>query len=155
MRKKEKYQNEMSFEKAVNKLRELIGRGIILKNKKNGEEVRLSRRSIGKLLSNAAVAKSIANGFTRGQHYAAASDIDNLFVNSIKILTQPDKYKNLDIVAMHRFIAPLFGSNKVYITVKEAKEQGKRIYTIELIEMRKLEGILEEAKLNSANFPHF
>jgi len=38
---------------------------------------------------------------------------------------------------MHRFVAPLFGDNAAYITVKEATEHGKRIYSVELIEMRK------------------
>jgi hypothetical protein len=67
---------------------------------KDGEEARMS---------NAAVAKSINNGFTKEQHYAVASDIDNLFENSTKALSHPDKYKNPDIKAMHRFTSPLFG----------------------------------------------
>jgi hypothetical protein len=151
--KAREYQIGMNFKDSVNKLRKLIGEGLVLKNKNNGEEVNLSKRSIGKLVSNAAVNKSIANGFNREQHYAVASDIGDLFKNSIKLLKHPDKHGNLDVVAMHRFAAPLFGSNAAYITIKEAREQGKRIYTIELMEIGKLEGILEEAKLNSTSSP--
>jgi hypothetical protein len=41
------------------------------------------------------------------------------------------------VKAIHKFSAPLFGDNMAYITVKEAAEQGKRIYSVELIEIRK------------------
>jgi len=42
------------------------------------------------------------------------------------------QYKSGDpnVKAMHRFVAQLFGNNATYITVKEAAEQGKRIYSI-------------------------
>jgi hypothetical protein len=150
------YQKGMSRKDAVAKLIELLknndNRPVIIKSI-DGEEAYLSKTSIGKLISNAAVAKSMDNGFTKEQHYAVASDIDNLFENSIKILSHSDKYKNPDVKAMHRFTAPIFGDNVAYITVKEATEHGKRIYSVELVELGKLEGMLEEAKLNSATFP--
>jgi hypothetical protein len=93
--------------------------------------------------------KSVNNGFTKEQHFAVVSDIDNLFRNSVKVLTHPDKSKDPNVKAMHRFAASLFGNNIAYITVKEATEQGKRIYTVELIEMGKLEGFLNEVKSKS------
>ena len=149
-----KYKNGMSYEDAKKKLLGLLddNNQTILKSK-DGEEARLSRTSIGKLISNDAVRKSMNNGFTREQHYAAASDISDLFENSIKVWEHPDEHGNSDVVAMHRFAAPLFGDNAAYITVKEATEHGKRIYTVELIETGKLEGMLEEAKLNFTNLP--
>jgi len=136
-----------SRKNAVNRLLELIknndNKPLIIKSK-DGDEARLSKSSIGKLLSGVAVKKSITNGFTAEQHFAAASYIDNLFGNSIKILTSPDRKGDPNIKAIHRFVAPLFGSNVAYITVKEATEQGKRIYSVELIEMGKLEGYWNE-----------
>jgi len=104
-------------------------------------------------MSEAAVNKSIDNGFTRTQHYAAVSDIDYLFKKSVKLWERPDKYGNLDVVAIHRFAAQLFGNNVAFITVKEVREHGKKIYTAELIEIGKLEGKLEEAKSNLTTFP--
>jgi len=104
---------------------------------KDGEEAKLSKNSIQKLVSEDAIKKSVDNGFKREQHFAAVADIDNLFRNSVKVLSHPDRNNDPNIKAMHRFVAPLFGDNAAYITVKEATEHGKRIYSVELIEMRK------------------
>jgi len=146
------YKRGVSFDDTQKRLKTLVGKGITLKSS-DGVEARISRRSIGKLMSNAAVQKSKDNKFTREQHYAAASDIASLFRNSVRVLTHPDTRKSLDVVAMHRFAAPLFENNAAYITVKEATEQGKRIYTVELIEMGRLEGILEELGKNPTSSP--
>ncbi|GBU20482.1 hypothetical protein R80B4_00360 [Fibrobacteres bacterium R8-0-B4] len=155
MDKTEMYRKGMNFAEARQKLLNLLGENseVVLENGNDGEEARLSKSSIGKLMSNAAVKKSMANGFTREQHYAAASDIDSLFRNAVKAFSHADRDGNRDVVAMHRFTAPLFGNNSAYITVKETTEHGKRIYTIELMEIGKLEGMLEEAKSGSATFP--
>ena len=145
--KAKEYQNGTDRHNAVKRLAELIksnnNEPLIVKSK-DGEEARLSKNSIGKLVSNNATEKSVANGFTKEQHFAAAADIDNLFANSTKVLSRPDRSGDPNVKAIHRFAAPLFGDNAAYITVKEATEHGKRIYTVELIEMGKLEGKLNE-----------
>jgi len=85
--KAEMYRRGVDYKTACQKLLSLLGedREIWLQNDNDGEIARLSRSSVGKLLSNDAVHKSTGNGFTREQHYAAASDIDSLFTNSYKI----------------------------------------------------------------------
>jgi len=151
------YQKGMSLKNSVDKLRELLKdysneNPLIIKSK-GGEEARLGRSSIGKLVSNAAVQKSMDNGFTREQHYATASDIDYLFKNSVKVSTRPDKSGDRN-VTIHRFAALLFGDNAVYITVKESVQHGKRIYSAELMEIKRLGGMLEEAQdKSSTHFP--
>jgi hypothetical protein len=151
------YQKGMSLRNSVDKLKELLKdysneKPLIIKSK-DGEEARLGRSSIGKLVSNAAVQKSMDNGFTREQHYAAASDIDDLFKNSVKVSSRPDKSGDKNIT-IHRFAAPLFGNKAAYITVKESVQHGKRIYSAELMEIKKLGGILEEARDKSpTHFP--
>ncbi len=80
-------------------------------------------------------------------------NIENLFKNSVKVLTHADRNSDPNVVAMHRFATPLFENNTAYITVKEATEQGKRIYSVELIEIGKLEGILNETRLKSSSNP--
>jgi len=151
------YQKGMSLRNSVDKLKELLKhysneKPLIIKSK-DGEEARLGRSSIGKLVSNAAVQKSMDNGFTREQHYAAASDIDDLFKNSVKVSSRPDKSGDKNII-IHRFAAPLFGNKAAYITVKESVQHGKRIYSAELMEIKKLGGILEEARDKSpTHFP--
>ena len=89
----EMYRKGSSYSEAHGKLISLLGNSnqIMLKNVESGEEARLSRPSVGKMLSNAAVKKSVNNGFTREQHYAVASDINNLFTNSVKILEHQEK----------------------------------------------------------------
>jgi len=125
---------------AVMRLENLIksnnNQPIVIRSK-DGEEAKLSKNSIQKLVSEDAIKKSVDNGFKREQHFAAVADIDNLFKNSVKVLSHPDRNNDPNIKAMHRFAAPLFGDNAAYITVKEATEHGKRIYSVELIEMRK------------------
>jgi hypothetical protein len=141
------YQKGTSKKNAAARLKELIknngSKPLIIKSS-DGEEARLSGTSIGKLVSDAAVQKSIANGFKKEQHFAAAYDIDNLYKNSLKMLSHPDKNGYND-VTIHRFAAPLFGENAAYITLKEVSKCGKRIYTVELVELGKLEGIIKKS----------
>jgi len=147
------YQKGMGYTEAQNKLLSLLEtEKPLLRNLKTGEEVLLSKTSIGKLISNTAAGKSIQNGFTREQHYAVASDIENIFYNAEKLFERPDK-SNDPNVKIHRYATPLhFGENIALITVKESIQHGKRIYTAELMEIKKLEGILKEAE-NTAHFP--
>jgi len=134
------YQRGTDRSSAVMRLENLIksnnNQPIVIRSK-DGEEAKLSKNSIQKLVSEDAIKKSVDNGFKREQHFAAVADIDNLFRNSVKVLSHPDRNNDPNIKAMHRFVAPLFGDNAAYITVKEATEHGKRIYSVELIEMRK------------------
>jgi hypothetical protein len=132
--------------KLISLLKDNGNKPITIKSK-DGEEAYLSKTSVGKLLSNPAIEKTVNNGFTKEQHFAAVSGIDNLFRDSTKALTHPDRNNDPNIRAMHRFIAPLFGDNVAFITVKEATEQGKKIYAVELIEIGRLEGKLNEVRL--------
>jgi len=148
----EKYQKGMRYQEAREKLRALLNgsSAIILKNDNDGEEARLSKTSIGKLTSNAAVQKSIENGFTREQHYAVVSDIDSLFKNALKLLVRPDSNGEFGIF-IHRFATPLYFDDAVaFITVKESRQHGgKRVHTAEVIKIGKLGGMLEEAREKS------
>jgi len=147
---------EMKYEEARQKLLGLLGENneTTLENDNDGGEARLSKSSIGKLMANTTVRKSLDNGFTREQHYAAVSDVDNLFRKSVKVISHADKYGDPNVKAIHRFAAPLFGDNIAYITIKESTEHGKRLYTVELMKIGKLVGMLEEARDKSpTHFP--
>ena len=149
MDKAEMYREGMSREEAYKRLFERIGppgRVIILRNTNDGEEAFLGRQSVRKLLSGAASDKSAANGFTHAQHFAVAADIEDVFTNSVKVLERPDRDGNPD-VAIHRFAAPLhFGDAAAFITVKEIKQHGKKMYSIELVKIKELGGTLEKAR---------
>jgi len=135
---------------AEEKIRQHLGEII---TSKDGIDARVSSNSIGKLVSGDAIrASKKSQKFTAKQHLAAAADIVDLFKNSIKIYEHPDIKNDPNIKGMYRFIAPLYNNNVAFITVKEATIQGNRIYSIELIELGRLEGKLEEIKekLNSS-----
>jgi len=97
------------------------------------------------MTSDAAVEKSMANGFSAEQHYTVASDIIFLFKASTKLFEHTDRNGDINVKAMHRFATPLNIKDAVaYITVKESAEHGKTIYSVEIIEMEKLVGIIRE-----------
>jgi len=137
----EEYKRGISIGKAKSVLYKLIknnGGKLILKSR-DGEEGYVSKKSADKLLSS--VNKSVHNNFAAEQHFAAVANIDNLFRNSIKVLTHLDNKNRKNILAIHRFVAPLYGDNVAFITVREIAEGEKKIYDIELIELGKLEGM--------------
>jgi hypothetical protein len=152
MDKAETYREGLSRKEARAKLAALIGgagKQIALRNDSNGEEASLTNKSVGKLVSDPAALKSERNGFTREQHYAAASNIDSIFKHSVKLLERPDRHGNPD-VTIHRFGAPLhFNDALALITVKESRQHGKKVYSIELMDMDKLGSMLEEAREKS------
>jgi hypothetical protein len=78
------YQKGTTFREAETRLLSLLNEGepTILHNR-SGDDARLSKSSIGKLLSNAAVRKSIDNGFTREQHYAVAAILESGYIYQI------------------------------------------------------------------------
>jgi len=149
MEKTEIYQKGISREEAYKKLFALLddaGGAVTLRNANDGEEALLSKRSVRKLLSGAASDKSEDNGFTPAQHFAVAADIEDIFANSLKVSERPDRDGNPDIT-IHRFAAPLHFKDAVaYMTVKESALDGKRIYSVELIEIKKLGGTLADTK---------
>jgi len=147
MAKAEMYRKGIRSEDAYKKLFARIeesGDVVTLRNDNDGEEALLSKRSVRKLLSGKATDKSVANGFTAGQHFAVAADIEDVFAGSVKILSRPDRDGNQD-VTIHRFATPLhFKDAMAFLTVKESKPSGKRMYSVELMEIKKLGGMLEE-----------
>ena len=139
------YQAGMTREEAKSRLLGLLDKdgALLLKNDDSGETAWLGKKSIEKMVSGAAVNKSEGNGFTAKQHYAVVSDIDRLFKGAIKILERPDKNGDPNVF-IHRFAAPIgFNDAVAYITVKEIRQHDrKKLYSVELIEIGKLEGTL-------------
>ena len=114
----------------------------------------LSSSAKGKLISNKATSKSKANGFTREQHNAMAAVIDRLFEAAILKVSRPDRAGDANIVSIKRFAANVrFGAQKAvaWITVKESKQHGHHIYSVEAIKLEALGRIVEVA---CANTPH-
>ncbi|MDL0104305.1 PBECR2 nuclease fold domain-containing protein [Campylobacter felis] len=107
-------------------------------NESTGEKAILTNKGISKMLSDKAISKSLDNGFSREEHLRAVEVVDELFKRAKKALSKIDeKDKNLSI---YRYNAPFENANAL-MTLKEYKQNGKRIYSLELES-------LEAAKFN-------
>lgn len=106
-------------------------------NKETGINAHLNGRSLKKLASDKAINKSKENGFTITEHFEGASKITELYQKAKLIESAQDKKGSNNIISIKRFIAPFktsMGKNaKAYITVKESKQNGHTIYSVELI----------------------
>ncbi len=127
-------------------------------NKATGITARLSSNGAGKLVSNAATAKSQKNGFTKEQHNSLAANIDSLFENAVLLEERPGKNGDVNIRSIKRFACPVkFGESEAaaYITVKESVEHGHRIYSVEGMKIAELSPMVRRALTgrNSADNP--
>ena len=106
------------------------------KNTSTGEDASITRMSCKKLTSGKAAGKSVGNGFTVNQHFEAVSRINVLYSKSSFISSAPDKKGSPDIVCVKRYGANFKFKNGdeafAYITVKEYKNEGDKIYSLEL-----------------------
>jgi len=122
-------------------------KGQPLLNYETGIEALINSMQIKKLVSEAAVSKSRANGFTREQHYAIVSHIKTLWHEAIHIVDSLDTKHNDPNVTMRRFAAPIQIADQthyVVITAKQTVQFGSRIYTLEAHAEKTLRGTLED-----------
>jgi hypothetical protein len=88
-----------------------------------------------KLVSAKAVGKSIANGFSASQHFAVVAHIGSAWKHASLAETRADRNGDPNIATIKRFVAPILLDGKpesAFITVKESREHGNRIYSLEL-----------------------
>ncbi|MDR1196374.1 MAG: hypothetical protein LBL00_07860 [Endomicrobium sp.] len=130
-------------DQAITELKKIAGKEII--NKETGQKAQVNTEQRDKLVSDAAIKKSVDNGFTKEQHLEAASKIDKLFENAVLLKEGEDKEGDKNIKSIKRFVAPVkFGGDTdySYMLVKESVEHGNRIYTLELVNKKGLESIV-------------
>ena len=129
-------------------------RGKSFVNRSTGISARLSASAKGKLVSNKATGKSKANGFTREQHNAMAARVGDLFEIARMVESRPDRGGDANILSIKRFAVNVFFGEKeavAWITVKESKQHGHHIYSVEAIKLETLDRIVEVV---SGNTPH-
>ncbi len=115
--------------------------GSSIVNEDDGSIARISSTSIGKLLSNKALNKSLNNGFTRTEHDTAAANIDTLFRKSIKTSSREDRKGSEHIVGIHYYSTDIAFQDTgregtAEIMVKESVQNGQLIYTMELVGLK-------------------
>lgn len=106
-------------------------------NKDTGIKANLNGRSLKKLGSDKAINKSKANGFTIAEHFEGAKKITELYQKARLVSSSKDKKGSNNIISVKRFTSPFRTSlgkdANAYITVKESKQNGHTIYSVELI----------------------
>lgn len=129
-------------------------RGKVFVNKETGICARLSSSAKGKLISNKATSKSKANGFTKEQHNIMAANVGRLFETARLIESRADRDRDVNIISIKRFARLVeFGPTEAvaWITVKESRQHGHHIYSVESIKVEALDRIVEVA---SGSTPH-
>jgi len=134
---------EEAKRRLFSQIKDCGGRIIIIS--KDGKEGYINKNSARKLVDSIR-GSTIKNDFTAEQHYAAAADIVNLYKNSIQVLEHPDHKGRSRIESIDRFVAPLYGDNYAFITGKVIENEGRKIHSLELTEIGKLEGTIDRAK---------
>jgi hypothetical protein len=131
----------MSKADAETELAKLNGRDLI--NLEQWITAQINVTQANKLVSEAAITKSMANGFTREQHYAIASKIESLWEHAAQI----GEYTDVNGIRIRRFAAPfVFNGETRFATMlaKETVKHGRRVYTVELHEIDTLRGTLDK-----------
>jgi len=127
-------------EEAIAHINSFIGQEIINKDKNFSAQINRVQRD--KLVSEAAVHKSVSNGFTREEHFKTVANIKTLFENAFWNRTRTDRNNDPNIRAIHEFYAPITEEAVAFILVKESVQNGARIYTLELKEIKKPQSIV-------------
>ena len=113
----------------------------------SGISADINRKQRDKITSGKAQRKSKDAGFSTGTHNYVAAHIRDLFKYAVHLGDYEDARNNPEILAIKRFACPARINGElayVYMTVKETKLYGHRIYTLELDTIEKLGGNLDE-----------
>ena len=116
-------------------------------NDETGISADINRKQRDKITSGKAQRKSKDAGFSTGTHNYVAAHIRDLFKYAVHLGDYKDAQSNPDIHAIKRFACPARINGElayVYMTVKETKLYGHRIYTLELDTIEKLGGNLDD-----------
>ncbi len=130
----------------------LAGKSLV--NREQNLPAQINRVQRGKLKSDTALEKSIANGFTAVQHFTALANIESLYENAVLLRQGADEKNGDPTVIIRRFASPIvFGDDiaDALLTLKETthKKDSTRIYSLELTEIIKPSDIAKVDKKSS------
>ena len=135
----EKKRNDEYRKEIKEKLKSSMGKD--LPNDATGITASISSEGLNKMMSGAAIKKSVDNGFTPQEHFEAVENIVNLYKRAKLITSYPDQKYNDSKVSIKRFVAQdkLDSGTPIdaLITVKETYERGNKIYSLELDEINR------------------
>lgn len=114
--------------------------GMVFTHADSGCKARFSKNTANKIASDKAITKSVVNGFSVEKHFEAAGTIKSVFEQAAYAGMYSDRKHDPNIIAVHRFQKDMTLSDGekcfAFITVKEVKKDGMRIYTLELLKKK-------------------
>ena len=114
--------------------------GMVFTHAGSGCKARFSKNTANKIASDKAITKSVVNGFSVEKHFEAAGTIKSIFEQAEYAGVYSDRKHDPNIIAVHRFQKDIVLSDGekcfAFITVKEVKMDGMRIYTLELLKKK-------------------
>ncbi|MCP2041934.1 hypothetical protein L1281_002552 [Neisseria sp. HSC-16F19] len=126
-------------------------KGKPLTNNATGIVAKVSRNNLDKMFNSSAVAKSQSPAV----HSAAVANLDRLFERAVLGWSKPDRDNDPNIVAIHRFFAPIVYDGKPMLakmTVKELRQSDNGVYSVEAVEFNEggnsAEWVAEAARLD-------
>lgn len=131
-----------TLEQAREQARSFVGLPLI--NAATGLVATVSNTNLGKMTSQKAGDKSV----TMGDHSLAIANLDKLFSSALLDNSHPDRKGEPTIKAIHRFAAPMIGTNGnvllVKMTVKETTgpKEPNPIYSVEAMEIENPPSVL-------------
>jgi len=126
-----------SRERSIAVLNALAGRELV--NAETGIKAQIKTAQRDKIISNKAREKTTSNGFTAKQHLAVAEHIEKTWEHATMVESRGDMRGDPNIVSIARFEAPIVLDGEpavAYLTVKESAQHGRRIYSLELQEVK-------------------
>ena len=123
-----------------------------LKNAATGIEASVSKRGRGKLISASARRLSEENGYQTADHLLAAANTEQLFEHAV--LSQTKEDENGELLGIKLFSALVILHEKPAVacfTVKETSNAGHKIYTVQLLELKKPAGTLPRSAVKRSS----
>jgi hypothetical protein len=137
---------------ALSNLKVIANKDLI--NYETGITAKINSEQRNKILSNAAVIKSLKNGFTSAQHNSVAAEIEKFWYHAKLVKSRSDRANDINIVSIKHFETPVFfekSEGTAYFTLKETLNDGHRIYSLELRKIRSQGGTPKERTTTGIN----
>lgn len=123
-----------------------------IENKATGIVASVSKRGRGKMVSSDAQRHSLKNGYTSEEHLLAAANVEQLFQNAILSETHEDR--NGELASVKLFSSLVMLNKKPAIacfTVKETTNAGHKIYSVQMLELKKSAGNLPRSAVKRSS----
>jgi len=121
-----------------------------IENAQTGIKAQLNSTQRTKILSKKAKEKTVSNGFTIAQHNYVASKVVELYENAVLLGEFEDNGGDVNVKSVFRFFAPfILDGQNVYALLTVKNTDGNKLYSVELDEIKKLDGKVERLESES------